>query len=322
MKKHLIALLALALVGCGQTSSATTNNSSAESTSTLGSVSDSAMENNDNIAIAAQAEDENTNDLADPYEGQYRIEELNIDDNGTNIWGKMYYPLEEKDTYPTVIMSHGIGGNFENCEPYAKMFAANGIAAFSFDFQGGGPASKSDGQMIDMSTLTEAQDLEVITEALKNMDTVDNDNLFLLGESMGGFVSAYVAAYHPEDYAAIVLFYPAFVLQDDAWAKYPNGPEDALEVEEMYGLQISKKHYMDNMSFDIYGVIGGYEKDVLIVHGDSDQVVPLSYSERALEVYKNAKMEVIPGAEHGFRGEDIETAGLYALEFVQEHIAE
>ena len=73
---------------------------------------------------------------------------------------------------------------------------------------------------------------------------------------------------------------------------------------------------------DIYDVIGDYDKDVLIVHGEDDPVVPLSYSERAIKTYRSAELKTIPKAEHGFRGADIDTAADYALEFVKKHIEE
>jgi dienelactone hydrolase len=276
------------------------------------------------IGNAVSAEHENAKEVVDAFEGQYKVEELAIPGNGktigSSIYARAYLPVEGDGPYPTVIMSHGIGGTYENCEPYAKQFAAGGVAAVAFDFCGGGLGSRSDGQMRDMSTLTEWRDLSCVTDAVRQMDFVDTKNLFLLGESMGGFVSAYTAAQRPDDYRAIVLFYPAFVLQDDAWAKFPNGPQDAPEVEVIYGMETGRQSYIDNMSFDIYEVIGAYPGDVLIVHGDADPVVPLRYSERALDVYQSAKLAVIPGASHGYRGADVERAGAMSLDFVLEHV--
>ena len=178
----------------------------------------------------------------------------------------------------------------------------------------------SNGKMVSMSTLTEWRDLSCVTDAVSQMDFVDQENLFLLGESMGGFVSAYTAAQRPEDYRAIVLLYPAFVLQDDAWAKFPGGPQEAPEVEVIYGMEIGRQSYIDNMSFDIYEVIDSYQGDVLIVQGDADPVVPLSYSERALDVYPSARLVVIEGASHGFRGANVEKAGMVSLDFVLERV--
>jgi len=282
------------------------------------------MKREDAIGNAVNAEQENAQEVVDSYEGLYVVKEMTIAGNdetiGKSIYARAYLPVEGDGPYPTVIMSHGIGGTYENCDPYAKQFASKGVAAVAFDFCGGGLRSKSDGKMRDMSTLTEWRDLSCVTDAVKQMDFVDQNNLFLLGESMGGFVSAYTAAQRADDYRAIVLFYPAFVLQDDAWAKYPNGPQEAPEVEIIYGMETGRQSYIDNMSFDIYEVIGNYKGDVLIVHGDADPVVPLRYSERALDVYQSADLVVIPGASHGYRGADIEKAGTVSLDFVLEHV--
>ena len=45
-----------------------------------------------------------------------------------------------------------------------------------------------------------------------------------------------------------------------------------------------------------------YDGKVLIVHGTSDNVAPISYSRRAIETFKDARLKEIPGAGHGFRG--------------------
>lgn len=305
MKKLLVSslLLLLALTACGQKEEAVVE------------------EEKNNLADAVAAEHENAEIKLDEYEGQYVVEEVSIDDNGTNIYGKLYLPSETKENYPTIIMSHGVGGNYLNCEPYAQFFAANGYAALAYDFQGGGPASKSDGQMKDMTVLTEAQDLDVVVAYMLEQDYVQKENLFLFGESQGGFVSSYVAAHTNDKLNSIILLYPAFVLQDDAWAKYPNGAEEAPEVEEAWGLQIGRQSYIDSMSFDIYEVIPGFEKDVLIIHGANDPVVPLKYSERAKEVYTSCEIEVLDGPnEHGFNAEQIKIASDKALSFTNAHL--
>ncbi len=58
----------------------------------------------------------------------------------------------------------------------------------------------------------------------------------------------------------------------------------------------------DAVSFDIYDVIGNYKGDVLILHGDRDGIVPLRYSERAVDVYENAELVVMASQNHGFIG--------------------
>jgi len=63
-----------------------------------------------------------------------------------------------------------------------------------------------------------------------------------------------------------------------------------------------------------------YDGKVLIVHGTSDNVVPISYSRRAIETFKDAKLKEIPGAGHGFRGAQQEEAAKAIIDFVRESI--
>lgn len=45
---------------------------------------------------------------------------------------------------------------------------------------------------------------------------MDSDNLFLMGTSQGGAVSAITGAAHKEEIRGMVLLYPAFVMTDHA----------------------------------------------------------------------------------------------------------
>ena len=219
-----------------------------------------------------------------------RVEELWLESGGKKIYGKMYLPGEEKDSYPAVILSHGFNSNCMLNEGYAESFAKKGYAAYIFDFCGGSPSTKSDGVTTEMSVLTEYQNLSDVMDQVKALDYVDGSQLFLFGLSQGGFVSAYTAAQRPDDVKGLILFYPAFVLQEEYFEKY-----------------------------DIYEEIGKYKGDVLICHGDKDTLVPLSYSEKAVEVYDSAELKVIQYGEHGFQGKLVKEATGYCVEFLQAH---
>ena len=120
-----------------------------------------------------------------------------------------------------------------------------------------------------------------------------------------------------DEVKALVLFYPAFVLQDDARERYPD-PADIPETETLMGNTLGAIYARDAMSFDIYDVIGAYQGDVLIVHGDQDPIVPLSYAERADQIYASSELKVIPGGGHGF-WDALEEPATMALEFLQAH---
>lgn len=60
---------------------------------------------------------------------------------------------------PAVIFSHGFGGSHQVGAQYAEVLAGKGYVVYCFDFCGGGPGSRSDGSVLDMSIFTEQADL-------------------------------------------------------------------------------------------------------------------------------------------------------------------
>ena len=227
-------------------------------------------------------------------------------------------PAEKKEKYPTVVLAHGFGGNYHYLTGrIAEELAKNGYAAYAFNFRN--PDTRS---MLGTSPLTEAKTLDIVLDELQKQPWVDTSALFLLGESQGGFVAAYTAAQRPEDIAGLILFYPAFVLQDEAKTRNPSWSEanyTFLETEIIGGNEVSGMYSRDALSFDIYEIIGSYNKDVLIVHGTNDPVVPLAYSERAAETYENAELKIIDGAGHGFYGGKPFTVSVgYVIEYLKE----
>ena len=85
-------------------------------------------------------------------------------------------------------------------------------------------------------------------------------------------------------------------------------------------MNVGRAYFEPLLNYDIYGAISSYQRDVLILHGDADSIVPLSYSERAVEVYPSARLEVLPGAGHGFSGENAQYAIDTILEYLSTHL--
>ena len=246
-----------------------------------------------------------------------RIEELSIKSGGKAICGTLHVPDDGACAHPLVIMSHGFGGAHAPDDPLASDFVRCGYMAYGFDFCGGGPVSRSSGSMLEMSVLTEADDLNAVLDALLARNDVDKGRVCLFGRSQGGFVSAYVAAKRPEDIKSLVMYFPAFVLQDDARSR---ADERGMfpETMDIDGKIVGRVYGEVATSFDIYEVIGAYPGKVLIVHGDADQVVPLSYSQRALDCYDDARLVVLPGQGHGFREGGNPEAARITLDFLKD----
>lgn len=219
---------------------------------------------------------------------------------------------------PAVIFSHGFGGNYQVGAQYAQALAAKGYVVYCFDFCGGSPGSRSDGSTLEMSIFTEQADLEAVIDTISGLDYVDSDNIFLMGSSQGGAVSAITAAANPEKVQGAVLLYPAFVLVDNTKAQFAR-VEDIPDSYHLMWMTVGKAYAEKLLDYDIYEAIADYEQDVLIFHGDTDSIVPLSYSEKALDAYASARLEVFPGAGHGFSGSDAQRAIDLTLEYLNEH---
>ena len=228
------------------------------------------------------------------------IRELDIVRDGMRIYGKVHVP-EGEGPFPVAVFSPGFGAARVYDSNMPQDFIARGIAFAAFDFCGGGPASQSDGGMLDMSVLTEAADLDAVIDAVCKFDDIDGQRLFLVGSSQGGYVSAFVAARRPEDIRALVLNFPAFCIGDDA-RKHLASDGSIPEEATFGGLPIGKRYLQDAIDTDIFSTIGGYGGDVLIVHGSDDEIVPPEYSVRAARVYgSKSELVILGGMRHGFR---------------------
>lgn len=262
--------------------------------------------------------EESTQKRQPPFE--FEVRELGTQRDENRIHGLAYVPQGAGEKLPTVIFSHGFGGTLESATRYAEELAVHGYAVYCFDFCGGSPSSRSDGSMLDMSLLTERDDLFAVMDMLRSQSFVDPDNIFLMGESMGGAVSAMAAAERPDSVRGAILLYPAFVLVDDANERFAS----VEEIPDTYfnlWMTVGRVFAEDILGYDVYGDIARYGGDVLIIHGDADEIVPLSYSERAVEAYPSARLEVIPGAAHGFGGEDFQQSLAWTLEYLDGHVA-
>ena len=248
-------------------------------------------------------------------QGEVKTEDREVRNltSGNILRGTFYCPSDLNYKYPLIITSHELGGNADMpwWKNYANHFASEGIAVYAFDFAGGGEKSRSDGLTTDMSVLTEALDLESVLNTVKNWPEVDKNKIILVGGSQGGGAASIVASNHVDELTGLILLYPAFYLPDDLHNKFP----DINNIPEVHRrnniIDVGSRYITDMYDYDYFANMPAFDKPVLIVHGDSDKTAPLEYSERAINVYKNAELRVIKGAGHVF------TTPEYQNEFLQ-----
>lgn len=219
------------------------------------------------------------------------------------LYAELFLPKKQGNNLPTVVCSHGFNGSyryFSNCS--APSLAAAGYAVLCFDFYAGSKNGKSGGSMTELSVFMEKDQLNAVIDWVKQQDFCDPHNLFLFGESQGGFVTAITGAEHSHDVKAMVLFYPAMCIQDDMRKQFPTW-EDVPDEFPFMGTTLSKAYYEGLYDYDPYAVAGQFTGHVLIVHGDQDRIVSISYGQKLAACYENAEFVTLPGEDHGFSAE-------------------
>lgn len=227
--------------------------------------------------------------------------------DGLTIKGTVFLPKGKPDC-PIAVISHGFMANQMFSQIHAQNLAKMGYAAFCFDFCGGTLVGSSDGDSTDMSVLTEAEDLKAVIEFAKSQSYTDENELILLGCSQGGLVSAIVAAEMKEEIDALILLYPALCIPDDArsgemmFAKFD--PQNVPETFWCGPMKLGRRYVTDVIEMDPYEIIHQYTGKVLIIHGNQDKTVDISYALRAVETYSQAgadvEMKIIDKGGHMF----------------------
>lgn len=269
-------------------------------------------------SLRPPADDHAADETELSHDHDYETHTLYAQRDEHQIYGVIYVPQGASSPMPAVIFSHGFGGTHAVGAQYAQALARAGYVVYCFDFCGGSPDSRSDGSTLEMSLFTEREDLEAVITMMQGLDFVDSDNLFLIGSSQGGAVSAITAAAHPEAIRGMVLLYPAFVLVQRANDMYQHAAQIPDRQFFMW-MDVGRVYFEDLLGYDIYAEIPAYENDVLLIHGDADTIVPLSGSQRAAAVYPSAELKVIPDAGHGFSGTAAQTAIDAMLSYLQAH---
>ena len=221
--------------------------------------------------------------------------------NGTrSIYGLLSRPEKPQTKSPIAIIAHGFNGTHHFGRNYFDMLNDMGFLCYTFDFPCGSIKSQSDANTMEMSILDEQSDLEAIIRYFKSCPDVDASRIVLIGESQGGLVSALTAASLPEEVSELVLIYPALCIPDNWRKSYPQ-VENIPDTTHLWNVPMGRRFFAEIHDMDAFELIGRYQKPVIIIQGDTDRIVSMEDSRRAVKLYKDARLHVIPGAGHGFR---------------------
>lgn len=244
------------------------------------------------------------------------IEEYYSNSNNEKIYTRLYKPITNKNI-PIVIYSHGLGATYRAATDYAEYLAKKGIATLSFDFRGGSDRSKSDGKTTNMSIMTECDDLEFIISKVKEFNFIDKDKIILMGSSQGGAVSALISSKH-NDIKGTVLLYPAiglFSFVHNMYSSIDKVPEEFSFSDD--SIIVGKNYFTDIWNINPYDILKNDTKEIVIIQGTADRVVPVTQARELNELYKNSTLYEIEGAPHGFNDKYFDEAIKYVDRYLK-----
>ena len=247
--------------------------------------------------------------------GDYKTRKINIDRDGMNIYGVAHIPSGIEGKLPAVIISHELGATLDRVKGYGEALAKAGYVTVCFDFCGGGWESRSDGAVLDMSVLTEKADLEAVLDEVMQWECVDAGSVYLMGNSQGGYVSTLVAAERPDDVRAMILIYPGYSLYYDVHEMF-DSTKEIPDSDYLLGMRLGRSYFEDIWEQEPYQKAQEYGKEILLIHGSRDSVVPLSCSARLADTVDHVEYHVLRGADHGFLGRNFDQAVSYILDFL------
>lgn len=247
-----------------------------------------------------------------------RTEPLTIEHDGRRTYGMLSRPVPSAGKTPLVIVSHGFNGTHNVGRNYCQSLTNMGYQVYAFDFNCGSVNSRSDNNTMNMSLLDEIRELKAIVRHFKKQPDIDPRHIVLIGESQGGLVSALTAADMSKDIDKLILVFPALCIPDNWRDRYPS-ISDIPDTTKLWGVQIGRRYFEEIHDMKPLEMIGKYRRPVLIIQGDADKVVSMEDSKKAVnEVYKDARLHVIPGAGHGFRPAEQQEAAIQIERFLKQ----
>lgn len=228
-----------------------------------------------------------------------KASEFYINDDGIRLHAKLDFPKEEKEKYPLVIIIHGFTGHMEerHLVETAKAINEVGYATLRAEMYGHG---KSDGKFCDHTLFKWINNALAVIDYAKSLDFVSD--LYLCGHSQGGLLTMLVGAMERDLFKAIIPMSPAISIPEGARSGAllggPFDPEKIPDELSMGDRSLKGNYIRVAQTIDVEKAIDRYDGPVLIIHGDEDEAIPVSYAYDAAKRYKNAKLVIIPGDTH------------------------
>ncbi|MDN3241567.1 alpha/beta hydrolase family protein [Glycomyces tritici] len=226
------------------------------------------------------------------------MEPLNVQHEGRTLRGTLHLPQEAPA--PAVVLCHGFSGNrTEFGHTFVRLgrrLAERGVAAYRFDFAGGG---ESDGEYGDITVSDQVSQVLAVLDAVGAHSGVDADRLSLLGMSLGGLTASLAAA--KRQVRSLALWAPAAIAVDAEVTKHRQAVIAEHGYDDFGGTPIFKRYADDAETIDAFADARGHTGPVLLAAGSEDNVFGPGVFDGYHDLYESQlEYHKLNGVGHGF----------------------
>lgn len=215
------------------------------------------------------------------------------------IHAKLDVPVPTPGQCPLVIVEHGLTGHMEErhiCE-ISRALNEHGFATLRVELYGHG---KSDGDFREHTVMKWLSQMLYVIDYAASLEGVTD--LYLTGHSQGGLTAILAAAAKREVLKAVIPLSPAVNIWDGARKGEFLGccfDPDKIPAEVSHkDFRVNGNYLRVAQMLPVPEALKMYKKPVLVIHGDADDAVPVSYGEYVAREYENATLKIIPGDTH------------------------
>lgn len=230
------------------------------------------------------------------------MKEFFIESDGIKLHAKLERPDGVK-TGPLCILIHGFTGHMEEDHILAvkdAILEAN-VSVLRVEMFGHG---QSEGDFESHTLYKWVSNALSVVEYARTLDFVTD--LYLCGHSQGGLLTMLIGGMCPNDFKAIIPISPAWMIPEDCRKGIVLGSSfDPINIPEKVtseegGWWLKGDYIRVAQTIHVEDEINRFKNEVLVIHGDMDEVVPYEYGIKAEKLYNNAKLVPIKNANHCF----------------------